>query len=75
MYKFPVALVKSDTVVGLIIKGKTGWFAKTILHFLKQARDIIVMEVTDKAVNHGDLKEIKLHIPLNFLAKVTSLTC
>ena len=24
MYKFPVALVKSDTVVGLIIKGKTG---------------------------------------------------
>ena len=75
MYKFPAALVKSDTVVGLIIKGKTGWFAKTILHFLKQARDIIVMEVTDKAVNHVDLKGIKLHIPLNFLAKVTLLTC
>ena len=24
MYKFPAALVKSDTVVGLIIKRKTG---------------------------------------------------
>ena len=32
MNKFPVAVVKSDSVVGHIMKGKTGRFAKTILY-------------------------------------------
>ena len=35
MVKFAEALVKSETVVGQIMKGKTGIFAKTILYFLK----------------------------------------
>ena len=35
MVKFAEALVKSETAVGQIMKGKTGIFAKTILYFLK----------------------------------------
>ena len=36
--KFAVAMVKSETVVGHVMKGKAGRFGKTIFYFFKASR-------------------------------------
>lgn len=59
MVKSAVALVKSETMVGQIMKGKTGKFAKTILYFLKTSTcHTCGVEITGKTVSHDNPKEM-----------------
>lgn len=60
MVKFAVTLVKSETVVGQIMKGKTGRFVKAILYFLKASTcHACSVKITGKTVNHDNPKEMK----------------
>ena len=69
-YKFAVAIMKDDCLVGHLPKEKTGKFAKIIFYFL-QAYDLntFSMKVTRKAINQGDGKGMKVPCKLYFLAE------
>ena len=70
MDKLTVAVVKSETLVGHIMKGKTGRFSKPIFYFLKESTDHkCYVEITGKAVDHGDLKRMKVPCIIKFIGE------
>ena len=70
MDKFAVAMVKSEAVVGHIMKRKAERFAETVFYFLK-ANPFLkgYVEITGKAVNHGDLKGMRAPCIIKFAGK------
>lgn len=55
-----MALVKSETVVGHIMKGKTGRLAKKIFYILKGSMcHKYYVDITDETVSHGEIKGVK----------------
>ena len=66
--KFAVAVIGgSEAVVGHLMKGKTGRFAKTIFYFLRESQyNRCNVRVTGKAVNQGDGKGMKIPCMLTF---------
>ena len=66
--KFAVAVIgDKDSVVGHLMKGKGGRFAKTILYFL-QASEYhgCRVHITGQAINQGDDKGMKIPCTLMF---------
>ena len=66
--KFAVAVIGgSEAVVGHLMKGKTGRFAKRIFYFLRASQyNRCNVRVTGKAVNQGDGKGMKIPCMLTF---------
>ena len=56
MDKYAVAVKRSDeSIVGHLLLGKSGKFAKTIFYFLKaNEKDSCVINILGKAINAGD---------------------
>ena len=70
MDKFGVVIVTSETVGGHIMKVKAARFAKAIFHFLKTSTcHNCNVEITSKAVNYGELKEIKVSCIIKFIVE------
>ena len=61
MDKYAVAVINNDTVVGHLMKGESGKFAKTIFHFLRSDElNSCTAVVTGLAVNKKDGKGIQI---------------
>ena len=64
MDKYAVAVINNDTVVGHLMKGESGKFAKTIFYFLRSDElNSCTAVVTGRAVNIKDGKGMQ--IPAN----------
>ena len=72
--KFAVAIRKNDCLVGRLPKEKTGRFAKIIFYILRACdTNTCSVEITGKAINQVDGKEMKVPCKLTFSA-VNSFT-
>jgi len=66
--KFTVAVIDvNDSVIGHLMKGKSGRFAKTIYYFLRASEHHkCKVRVTGSAINQGDNKGMKVPCTLMF---------
>ena len=65
--KYAVSVQRDDEVVGHLMKGKSGRFAKTIFYFLRaDKKNDCTVVVTDKAINRGDGEGMQVPCTLNF---------
>ena len=65
--KYAVSVQCDDEVVGYLMKGKSGRFAKTIFYFLRaDKKNDCTVVVTGKAINHGDGEGMQVPCTLNF---------
>ena len=52
--KYAVAVINKDRVIGHLMKGKSGEFAKTVFFFLRtDETNLATAKITGKAVNKG----------------------
>ena len=62
-----VSVQRDDEVVGHVMKGKSGRFAKTIFYFLRaDKKNDCTVVVTGKAINRGDGEGMQVPCTLNF---------
>ena len=65
--KYAVSVQHDDEVVGHLMKGKSGRFAKTIFYFLRaDKKNDCTVVVTGKAINRGDREGMQVPCTLNF---------
>ena len=65
--KFAVAVLLDDDVVGHLLKGRLGRYAKTISYFLQaDSRNFCTVVVTGQAINLGDKKGMQVPCNLCF---------
>ena len=65
--KYAVSVQRDDEVVGHLMKGKSGRFAKTIFYFLRaDKKNDCTVVVTGKAINRGDKEGMQVPCTLNF---------
>ena len=65
--KYAVSVQRDDEVVGHLMKGKSGRFAKTIFYFLRaDKKNDCTVVVTGKAINRGDGEGMQVPCTLNF---------
>ena len=64
--KYAVSVQRDDEVVGHLMKGKSGRFAKTIFYFLRaDKKNDCTVVVTGKAINRGDGEGMQVPCTLN----------
>ena len=65
--KYAVSVQRDEKVVGHLMKGKSGRFAKTIFYFLRaDKKNDCTVVVTGKAINFGDGEGMQVPCTLNF---------
>ena len=65
--KYAVSVQRDGEVVGHLMKGKSGRFAKTIIYFLRaDKKNDCTVVVTGKAINRGDGEGMQVPCTLNF---------
>ena len=65
--KYAVSVQRDGEVVGHLMKGKSGRFAKTIFYFLRaDKKNDCTVVVTGKAINRGDGEGMQVPCTLNF---------
>ena len=65
--KYAVSVQRDDDVVGHLMKGKSGRFAKKIFYFLRaDKKNHCTVVVTGKAINRGNGEGMQVPCTLNF---------
>ena len=65
--KYAVSVQRDGEVVGHLMKGKSGRFAKTIFYFLRvDKKNDCTVVVTGKAINRGDGEGMQVPCTLDF---------
>ena len=65
--KYMVCVQRDGEVVGHLMKGKSGRFAKTIFYFLRaDKKNDCTVVVTGKAINRGDREGMQMPCTLHF---------
>ena len=68
--RFAVAALNDEEIVGHLMKGRTGRFAKTIFYFLRADTDNkCQIEISGRPANEGDRKGMKVPCILHLIGK------